>query len=51
MKYAADFRELARNALRGLPTVDHAHISCDIRRPYGWILVFVDLRRMNLFCR
>ena len=37
-----------QRVLRGLSTVDHAHISCDIRRPYGWILVYIDLRRMNM---
>lgn len=41
--YQALVELVFQGVLRGLPTLDHAHISCDIRRSYGWILICVDI--------
>ena len=42
--YQTPVELIFQGVLRGLPTLDHAHISCDIRRPYGWIFVYAYLR-------
>jgi len=45
--YQTPVELVVQGVLRGLPTLDHAHISCDIRRPYGWIFVYADLIRQS----